>query len=64
MNKNRVTWAAFALVVLLVLVLLMHNPLPPPKARAQHIQNVNRVDTVSFVLTNLGVTNSDSFPVP
>jgi hypothetical protein len=35
-----------------MLVLLAHDPIHPPKARAQHITAVNSVRTVTFTMTN------------
>jgi hypothetical protein len=41
-----------AVILFIVLALLAHKPIGPPKARAQRITGVNTVRSVSLTLTN------------
>ena len=40
------------MILFIVLALLAHKPIGPPKARAQRITGVNTVRSVSLTLTN------------
>ncbi len=58
------TVAFFAVVALLLFYLSFAFTYPrKTKLRAQRIQNVNRISQLSFTLTNISVSNLDTFPV-
>ena len=61
MRNGPTTRAVLAGVAFLVVALALIKPFPPPKARAQRISTVNRVSTVSLILTK---TNASSGAQP
>ncbi len=58
---KRVLWGLL-LAALALLLLYLTPPLKRPPARAQRIQNVNRVWQVTFTMTNLDSANLDALP--
>jgi hypothetical protein len=57
-NKSKVNWIPLAMVSAITLLLVAHNILPQPKARAQRIQTVNNSPSISFMWTNVALGNS------
>ena len=51
MRNKTAHWGVLAVIAFIALLFLA-RPIPPPKARAQHIMGVNNVRSVSLVITN------------
>ena len=52
MRTKTAIWGVVIVIGIIMLVLLAHDPIHPPRARAQHITAVNSVRTVTFTMMN------------